>query len=404
MKVTSLTENIFANGAKVDRDAGVIRGVRILGRESKNGRTYTDQALAEAAKLYAGSGVNLNHPGKTEVNAARAFEAGIGWLESITVKPDGVYGDLHYFREHPYAPVLAESAERNPRRFGLSHNAEGDGTRKGGQLIVESIKAVRSVDLVQGPATNRGLFESANQSVREVLEQHAPKLLAALTEQSALLPPESMDASVPPVEGEDSAAAVKAALVQMLTAVVEMPGDIKTICTQLIDVAQKIMAGQPDETAESPGGDELDAETDDEKPPADDSAGAGNVAGADDDPLKKKKEQPMPEGTTPKTIEQRLSLLEAENKELREQQEHRELKDKCEQLLRSRRRDVTNARLTALANMPDEASRMELIEEWEPIPEVAPTPRQKPNFSAPLRESKDHSYPSDIKSFVEACR
>ena len=46
----------------VDRLAGVIRGVKILGLESRNGRTYLPEALAAAAPLYEGAKVNVNHP------------------------------------------------------------------------------------------------------------------------------------------------------------------------------------------------------------------------------------------------------------------------------------------------------------------------------------------------------
>ena len=46
----------------VDRQAGVIRGVKILGLESRNGRSYLPEALSQAAPLYEGAKVNVNHP------------------------------------------------------------------------------------------------------------------------------------------------------------------------------------------------------------------------------------------------------------------------------------------------------------------------------------------------------
>ncbi|MGD0652819.1 MAG: hypothetical protein ABSA16_00610, partial [Thermoguttaceae bacterium] len=47
---------------RVDREEGVIRGVKILGLESRNRRSYLPEALAQAARLYEDAKVNVNHP------------------------------------------------------------------------------------------------------------------------------------------------------------------------------------------------------------------------------------------------------------------------------------------------------------------------------------------------------
>ncbi|MGZ3316613.1 MAG: hypothetical protein ACXU95_04845 [Isosphaeraceae bacterium] len=161
-KITALTEAIFGDKPTIDTEAGVIRGVKILGRVSKNGREYSDGALAEAARQYEGAKVNLNHPGKKDGNSERPFEAGIAWLENVSIRPEGVYGDMPYLKSHPQSGVLVEAAQRNPSRFGLSHNAEGSMVKKNGKNVVESISRVHSVDIVQNPATNQGLFESCD--------------------------------------------------------------------------------------------------------------------------------------------------------------------------------------------------------------------------------------------------
>lgn len=395
----------------VDRENGVIKGVRILGRESKNGREYSDRALQEAAKKYEGVDVNVNHPDRKSPNSERRIEDGIGWLESVEVRKDGVYADLHYLKEHQSSGLLAEAAERRSNRFGLSHNAQGTVKRVNGKNVVESIERVLSVDLVQNPATNAGLFESESRTIREVLEQHDPEMLKRLTEDAALLPPEALDEPAVPGATDESKAAAKAALVQLLTAMVEMPGDITELATQLIAVAQKVIAGAAEAEAEEEAeegeekpGDEAEREEETE-PAAEEPAEPAADSAEEEDPFKKMG-GPMAESTSLKAIEQRLNLLESENRQLKEQQELRDLKDKCETLLRTHRRDVTSARLTALANMPDDAGRMALIEEWEPVLEAAAAPprKQRPNFSAPIREVTDHKYPSDLKSFVEACR
>lgn len=160
MKITSLTESIFGAEPQIDEAAGVIRGVKALGRVSKNGREYTDQAMAECARLYDGAQINLNHPSRKEAGDDRPFQEGIGWLKNVSIRPDGIYGDLHYLKTHPSAPMLVEAAQRNPNRFGLSHNAEGSLVKRGSKNVVESVSRVRSLDIVQNPATNSGLFES----------------------------------------------------------------------------------------------------------------------------------------------------------------------------------------------------------------------------------------------------
>ena len=46
----------------VDRERGIIRGVKILGTRSQNGRTYLAEAIGQAVPLYEGAKVNVNHP------------------------------------------------------------------------------------------------------------------------------------------------------------------------------------------------------------------------------------------------------------------------------------------------------------------------------------------------------
>ncbi len=151
---------------QVDREAGVIRGVKCLGRESKNGRTYTDQALQDAARFYEGIGVNLDHPLPDQAHIERRIAEGFGVLRSARVEKSGVYANLHYLKEHALAGVITERAERMPRNFGLSHNATGSVREDDkGVLIVEGLQAVESVDIVSRPATTEGIFES---------EEHKP--------------------------------------------------------------------------------------------------------------------------------------------------------------------------------------------------------------------------------------
>lgn len=225
-----LIEATFNEGlpaSAVDRERGVIRGVKALGRESKHGRTYSDRALRDAAGFYEGVKVNIDHPDRKKGAIERGFTEAIGELRNASVREDGVYADLHYAKAHPYAELLAESAERFPRKFGLSHVADGDEQRKGGKAIVESINRVISVDVVGSPATNAGLFESEDdqdmskpkpRTVKQIIEA-APDgelktRLTRLVEQEELaaeMPVEAVAAEPAADPNEDVKAALKKA-------------------------------------------------------------------------------------------------------------------------------------------------------------------------------------------------
>ncbi len=144
---------------RVDPRQGVIRGVKILGLESRNGRSYRPEALSQAAPLYEGAKVNVNHP-KGTPNAPRDYQDRIGVIRNVAVLPEGLFGDFQFNPKHALAEQLVWDAEHAPENVGFSHNVEARTTRSGERVVVEAILRVQSVDLVADPATTRGLFES----------------------------------------------------------------------------------------------------------------------------------------------------------------------------------------------------------------------------------------------------
>jgi len=162
MKTTSFTEHIHEIQGRVDTTEGVIRGVKILGPRSRNGREYTPQAIRQAAALYEGVRVNLDHPGHHDPPGSRSLADRLGVLRNVKVQTTGVYGDLFLLTGHPLASMVMEAAAKMPGTLGLSHNAEGEIRTEGGRTIVETIAGVHSVDLVQNPATVAGLFENTD--------------------------------------------------------------------------------------------------------------------------------------------------------------------------------------------------------------------------------------------------
>lgn len=158
--MTTLLERVTQNAGRlrVDRDAGVIYGVRVIGLTSANGRDYTPEAIRKALPLYEGCPVNINHalPGQ-----ANTVERRVGWLQGVKQESDGgARGDLHLLKSHPATAAILEAAERRPELFGLSHNAHGTSRRVNGREKIESIEKVVSVDVVVDPASVKSLAES----------------------------------------------------------------------------------------------------------------------------------------------------------------------------------------------------------------------------------------------------
>jgi hypothetical protein len=146
---------------RVDRQAGVIRGVKILGLHSRNGRSYLPEALAGAAGLYEEAKVNVNHP-KGNPGGPRDYQDRIGVIRNVAVRcGEGLFADFHFNPKHALAEQLVWDAEHAPENVGFSHNVQAQTRRQGDRLVVEAITKVQGVDLVADPATTRGLFESS---------------------------------------------------------------------------------------------------------------------------------------------------------------------------------------------------------------------------------------------------
>lgn len=196
-EITDWTKSI------VDREAGVIPHVKVLGFESKNGRSYSPAAVRKAIGLYEGRGVNVDHRRANDKKGDRSVKEHFGALRACAVEPDGLYADLHYVKSHPEAEPICERAERFPDQLGMSHDAEGKiiKPKRGGKVAVESIDTVLCVDVVRYPATTDGLFESEGQEMAELQEVDGlpPDMVADAVVPVA--PPEE----VPAVTPEDAA-------------------------------------------------------------------------------------------------------------------------------------------------------------------------------------------------------
>lgn len=149
----------FAAGPnfRIDPEAGVVYGVKILGEKSRNGHGYPLETRRKAAPLYEGMPVNIDHVDKT--GHSRSATTRFGVVKNPTAEADGNYAEIHYLKSHPFANQFVEAAQRMPQLLGMSHHAEGELKAVGGVKVVAEITKVRSVDVVADPATVNGLFE-----------------------------------------------------------------------------------------------------------------------------------------------------------------------------------------------------------------------------------------------------
>ncbi len=159
---TLLQEFVDSRGAelRVEPEAGLLRGVKLLGLSSRNGRTYREAALRQAIALYEGAKVNVDHPAGGPLEP-RAYRDRLGVVKNVQLRPgEGLFGTLVYNPKHALAEQLAWDAVHAPENVGFSHNVLARTSREGDRVVVEAIERVQSVDLVADPATTRGLFES----------------------------------------------------------------------------------------------------------------------------------------------------------------------------------------------------------------------------------------------------
>jgi hypothetical protein len=157
----NLLERALNNGdLRIDREAGVIRGVKIIGPHSLNKRKYPPAVLQRARGFYEGRAVNIDHPDKP--TGARSVNDRLGWLSNVRMVDSSLIGDLNLLKSDPRSARVFEAAERRPSLFGLSHNADGRVRRDGEGVVVEEIVGVKSVDLVCDPASTQSLFESTS--------------------------------------------------------------------------------------------------------------------------------------------------------------------------------------------------------------------------------------------------
>jgi hypothetical protein len=218
---------------RVDRTAGVIRGVKLLGLNSRNARRYREDALSGAIGLYEGAKVNINHP-KGHPLSPRDYQDRLGVVRGVEFRSgEGLFGDLHFNPKHLLSEQLVWDAEHAPQNVGMSHNVLARTRRDGEETIVEAITKVQSIDLVADPATTSGLYEHAANSLPkttseadsvpilwntlalEQLKRHCPELILEV-EQPYELQLKEMRCRLDQIIAKEQASQRRARIVELL--------------------------------------------------------------------------------------------------------------------------------------------------------------------------------------------
>lgn len=360
MTTTKWRESVIGSGYEsIDKAAGIIHGVKVIGNKSRNGRTYPTKTLQEAVPVYEGSRIYLDHvvPAKNGSTGPRSIRDKWGVLKNVRVSEDGgLRADIHYLVNHSQTPVLIEAAERMPETFGMSHDASGDEVSiPGGLKEVTKIHKVNSVDIVNDPATNSGLFESKDFPMKKTIKEIAAnktkfaKILEEMIADDPMMaemPVETMDMGMMDDAGEPMEAspeqqveqAFKAALVAVIEdAKMDIPGKLAKLKTimQASETAMAAITGQDKTNTPAP----------------DKAASEGSTEGS--------------AGETG-NLREELAATKAELQSIKTEAA-------CRQLLESSNRAVDSFRLKVLAALP-EADRPALVESWAQVRKASDKP------------------------------
>ena len=233
-----LLEYQSAGKFRVDREAGVIRNVKLIGLESSNSggkRRYPKDTLSRARNLYEGAAIYIDHvTDPTKAAVVRSQRDHWGEVRDVSERADGLYGDVHYLKKHSQTEEILERAERFPNRVACSHSARAAVEYRQGYEIVTDIELVRSVDLVTQPATTKTLFESVTQEGRKTmlikdvlagLSNERRVLRSVEVIESAIASNAAIGQLTVDVQEADTAEAVRACLVAATAELVESQSD-----------------------------------------------------------------------------------------------------------------------------------------------------------------------------------
>ena len=167
MATPAYTAERFAldSAPRVDRDKGVVYGVRVVGPKSRNGRVYPAAVLKTAAPMFEGVPVYVGHHFDPATMTPREPppEAKFGRIVNARFDRDGITADLRYNPKLAFAEGFLWACENDPAFYQFSQLArvayqpanDADGNR-----VAAEYRQVASVDIVSEGGATHTIFDS----------------------------------------------------------------------------------------------------------------------------------------------------------------------------------------------------------------------------------------------------
>lgn len=331
---------------------GVLRDCLLVGIRSRNGRNYPVAVLESAKPLYEGRKIFVDHNydgGKRKIRERWAM------AKDVRVDETGLRGDVHYLESHAATPSILEAIAKFDD-IGFSHDAD---IALDGQGNCKEIAHVYSIDIVNDPATTKNVREEHEPMKKATLgavlranlgNKPAATMLARVTEMEddALMLDDEIDVSTDDMVGDD---AISEAFKAAVTAILDQDGTIQEKITKI----QAILNAQAEVTGEN--------------------TAEGDGAGADSKAMEE--------------LQLKLTAADAELAKTKRALESLQVEGECQRLLESSKREVTPARVKALAAIPA-ADRNDLVAEW---PEKSSRPSSSPSK---VLEEDNGDIPNDV--------
>lgn len=187
VEITAVSESTLSNASPtnkltVDREQGIVKGLKIMGLISRDSegtirRFYEEDALRRAVKagMFESVAVNFTPHStaamKVGTKDGRPVTETLGKVVNVRyVDGKGIYGDLLYLKSVQFSETFCEACEKMPTVWGLSPMFDARFFLKGEVQHVTEIAYVKCVDLVRNPATTQSLSESQDDGEKAVCE------------------------------------------------------------------------------------------------------------------------------------------------------------------------------------------------------------------------------------------
>jgi len=164
----------------VDGDTTTLKNVLLVGKSSRNGRDYSDEALRTALPMYEEAEVFVGH---TRDGSNPNFDRSMGIAKNPSLAADGIRGDHSFPTKHRLAEDLVWRANHAPRGIGYSHDADTAWSYDAkGRKQIHAIERVYSVDLVTRPAGTKGMTEDEDETIPPEQREFAEHVFSALSD------------------------------------------------------------------------------------------------------------------------------------------------------------------------------------------------------------------------------